>query len=265
MKLEVISRQPDGPARAAPVLFVHGAFSSAQLWEPYFLPYFAERGYAAHALSLRGHAGSDGRDTLKQARLKDYVADVLAVAQSLPAMPVLIGHSMGGMVVQKVLETQAPPAAVLMASPPPQGILGGMLGAMLFNPLMALQMGAMQRLGPQAATIEGAKRALFRSDTPAEYIRRVLPPAQAESDAVMLDMISRDLPPSQPRRDVPVLVLGGGMDTCVSPAAVLATARAFGTEAKIFPAMPHALMLDPEWQTVAEGIAAWLDGVVASG
>ena len=55
MNLELIRRLPAGPARPTPILFVHGAYSSAQLWEPFFLPYFAERGYAAFALSLRGH------------------------------------------------------------------------------------------------------------------------------------------------------------------------------------------------------------------
>lgn len=263
MNLEVITREAAGPAHPVPVLFIHGAYSCAGLWEPFFLPYFAERGYAAHALSLRGHGRSDGREALKQTRLKDYVTDVLDVAHSLPVMPVLIGHSMGGMVVQKVLETGAAvPAAVLMASPPPHGILAGMLGAMVFNPLLAWQMSAMQRLGPQAATLDGAKRALFRSDTPDDYIRRVLPAAEAESDAVMMDMMGRDLPPSRPRRDVPVLVLGGDSDVCVTPASVLATAQAFATKAEIFPAMPHAMMLDPQWQTVAERIVTWLAGVL---
>ena len=263
MTLDVLTRAPAGPAHPVPVLFIHGAYSCAALWQPFFLPYFAERGYAAHALSLRGHGGSDGREALRQTRLKDYVDDVIEVARRLPAMPVLIGHSMGGMVVQKVLETGAAvPAAVLMASPPPHGILAGMLGAMIFNPLLAWQMSAMQRLGPQAATLEGAKRALFRSDTPDDYIRRVLPPEEAESDAVMLDMMGRDLPPSRPRRDVPVLVLGGESDTCVTSASVVATAQAFGTKAEIFPAMPHAMMLDPEWQKVAERIATWLAGVL---
>ena len=51
---------------------------------------------------------------------------------------------------------------------------------------------------------------------------------------------------------MPVLVLGGESDTCVTSASVVATAQAFGTKAEIYPAMPHAMMLDPEWQTVAE-------------
>ena len=99
MRLEVITRTPTAHARPIPLLFVHGAYGGAWLWDEYFLPYFAERGWVAHAISVRGHAGSDGADTVQFARLRDYVADVEQVAASLTAPPVLIGHSLGGMVV----------------------------------------------------------------------------------------------------------------------------------------------------------------------
>ena len=65
MKLEVITREPETDARPTPVLFVHGMFHGAWCWEEHFLPYFAQRGYAAHALSLRGHVGSEGRERLR--------------------------------------------------------------------------------------------------------------------------------------------------------------------------------------------------------
>ncbi|MFL6097117.1 MAG: alpha/beta fold hydrolase [Blastococcus sp.] len=52
----------------------------------------AEAGYPAYGLSLRGHGGSSGR--LRISRLGNYVDDVIAVATSLPAPPVLVGHSM---------------------------------------------------------------------------------------------------------------------------------------------------------------------------
>jgi pimeloyl-ACP methyl ester carboxylesterase len=87
MQLEVITRTPKGRARPTPLLFVHGAYGGAWEWDEHFLPYFAERGWVAHALSLRGHAGSDGAEAVRFARLRDYVADVERVAGSLPAQP----------------------------------------------------------------------------------------------------------------------------------------------------------------------------------
>lgn len=261
MKLELIRHQPKGGKRTTPLLFIHGAYSSARLWEPFFIPYFADQGYEALAVSLRGHGQSDGRDLLKQTRLRDYVSDVLSVVDGLASPPILIGHSMGGMVVQKAIQHRDFPGVVLMASPPPHGIGSSLLSAVLFNPLMAAQMGRMQAMGPEGATFDGAKRALFRDDTPDEYIRRVLPPAEPEPHNVMMDMMGADLPPSRPRRDIPVLVLGAGKDTCVTPSAAKATAWAFGTTAEMFPDMPHGMMLDPEWRLVAERILRFVDGL----
>ena len=54
-RLEVRKRLPATRSRKPPLLFVHGGYCDAWFWEPYFLPWFAARGYAAYALSLRGH------------------------------------------------------------------------------------------------------------------------------------------------------------------------------------------------------------------
>jgi pimeloyl-ACP methyl ester carboxylesterase len=123
MNLEVITRQPASVSRSTPILFVHGAWHGAWCWDEHFLPYFAQHGYAVHAPSLRGHGQSAGGDRIKFHRIADYVADVARVAASLPTPPIIIGHSMGGLVVQKYLETHSPPAAVLLASVPPAGVL----------------------------------------------------------------------------------------------------------------------------------------------
>ena len=50
-----------------------------------------------------------------------------SVAERLPSPPVIIGHSMGGLIVQKYLERYDAPAGVLMTSIPPQGNLGNAL------------------------------------------------------------------------------------------------------------------------------------------
>src|SRR6266536_4045871 len=104
--LELRSRTPlRGNGRNSskpPLLFIHGGYCDGWCWDPYFLPWFAERGYAAHALSLRGHGASGGHETLFIAGLDDYAADVEHVASRLPAAPVLIGHSMGAAIVERM-------------------------------------------------------------------------------------------------------------------------------------------------------------------
>src|SRR5215204_4716366 len=94
-RLEVRKRLPATPTRKPPLLFVHGGYCDAWCWEPYFLPWFASRGYPAYSLSLRGHGTSGGAQTLFVTGLDDYEADVEHIASQLGAPPVLIGHSMG--------------------------------------------------------------------------------------------------------------------------------------------------------------------------
>ena len=58
MQLELISRYPATEPKSVPLLFVHGSFTGAGVWDAHFLPYFAAQGYAVHAISLRGHGAS---------------------------------------------------------------------------------------------------------------------------------------------------------------------------------------------------------------
>src|ERR1044072_1083743 len=122
MELEVIARESKREAQRTPLLFVHGSCHGAWCWAENFLDYFAARGHSSYALSLRGHGQSDGKDILQWASVKDYVSDVAQVADGLRRPPVLIGHSLGGLVVQKYLETHHAPAAVLIASSPASGM-----------------------------------------------------------------------------------------------------------------------------------------------
>ena len=79
-------------------------------------------------MTLRGHGSSEGRNKLRWARIADYVEDVASVVRQLPSPPVLIGHSMGGFVIQKYLEDEDAGGAVLLFSPPPVGLLRAILG-----------------------------------------------------------------------------------------------------------------------------------------
>ena len=80
---------------------------------------------------------------------------------------------------------------------------------------------------------------------------------QDESYLAFLDMLVFDLP--RPARvSTPLLVLGGGADTVFHPSEIEATARAYGTQATLFPDMAHDMMLEPGWRNVAQAIRKWL-------
>ena len=262
MELEIISRVPAGTSARAPLLFVHGAFCGAWVWDEHFLPYFAEHGYPAYALSLRGHGASEGPDYLHYVSLTDYVDDLNEVVMGLDATPVLIGHSLGGVVVQKWLKRHSAPGAVLLGSGPPHGMLPPLLGMLCRDPVMVAQIALAQAFGPRFASEAAVRKALFSDGVPDHEVNRHLARGSAESLRVGLELICPDFPSSVQHREQTVLVLGAANDFFVSPTMVDATAHAYGTHAEIFPDMSHAMMLEPGWQTVADRILQWLQDKV---
>jgi pimeloyl-ACP methyl ester carboxylesterase len=257
MNLEVISSQSGVTQRPTPLLFVHGAWHGAWCWAEHFLDYFAAQGYAAHAVSLRGHGASSGRDRLRFTGLADYVADVAQVASQLPKPPVVIGHSMGGAVIQKYLENHLAPAGVLLASMPPAGVLATTLRIARRHPVAFVKANLSLSLYPLVGTPELSREAFFSSNLSHDKLMSYFSRLQDESYRAFLDMLVFRLP--IPRRvAAPILVLGAADDIIFQPYEVEATAKTYRTEAVIFPGMAHDLMLEMNWQMVADRIITWL-------
>ena len=108
---------PARTIRRNPVVFVHGNFHGSWCWKN-FLAYFAARGISCYALNFRGHWLSSGHAELGKATVEDYVADVCSCLEAIGADPVLIGHSMGGVVGQKVAESSRIKKLILLDSAP---------------------------------------------------------------------------------------------------------------------------------------------------
>lgn len=254
--LEVLSYEPRGPRAAAPLLFVHGAFTAAWCWTEHFLPFFAERGFAAHAVSLRGHGTSDGRAQLDWHSINDYVDDIAETVAGLDAMPVLVGHSMGGLVVQKYLERARVPAAVLMASVPPQGLLSASLQFAMQTPDLLRDMNGVFAGGK--ASVENLRQVLFSQPIGIDALQRYHRMMQPESQRALWDMAFFDLPQRWRMSVPPLLVLGAELDALIPARFAEATANYYGTQAEIFPGMGHGMMLEAGWEKVARRIADWV-------
>jgi pimeloyl-ACP methyl ester carboxylesterase len=264
MHLELISRHPASPrpSRQVPLLFVHGAFGGAWMWDEHFLPYFAERGFEAHALSLRGHGGSDRPTSMHLVGLGDYVDDLDEVVRRLGAPPVLVGHSLGGVVVQKWLKRNEAPGVVLMGSGPPHGMLPSSVGMLLRDPILVTEIMLAQAFGPSVASLEAVRKTLFSDDVPAATVHRHFARGWVESLRVGLELIWPNFPGPSWNPGMPTLVLGAEKDFFVSPTMVKATAQVYGTKAEIVPDLAHAMMLESSWQAIAERIHRWLLDVV---
>lgn len=92
--LSVTTRLPTEPTDKPPVIFVHGAGTSAPVWR-FWQEAFVEAGWPTYNLDLRGH-GNSGLVDLSHTSIFDYVADVDVVTSQLKVAPVVIGWSMGG-------------------------------------------------------------------------------------------------------------------------------------------------------------------------
>ena len=255
MYIEALSRQPAISPRPTPLLFVHGGNHTAWYWTN-FLEYFAEKGYRAYALNLRGHGGSEGGEGLRWARLSDFVEDVAQVAAGLSLPPVVIGHSLGGLVVQKYLESHPASAGILLA-PVPAGSLRPFLRLIQRHPGEWLR--AALTLSPESALRKPGllRDCYFSAACPEEIVDECYRQIQAESLLALLEMMAFGLQRAR-GITVPILVLGAAADAVIRPAEVARTAHAYGTQAVIFPGMAHHMMLVPGWPVVAERMLAWL-------
>lgn len=263
--LEVIEKAPHRESGKAPLLFVHGAWHGAWYWDEHFLDFFAEKGYRSLAVSLRSHGNSAEPKRNHFCSIADYVDDVASVADGLPTPPIVVGHSMGGFVVQKYLESHDAPAAVLLASVPPSGVTAFMFRRGKQHPWhTARTLLTTKSLHLIGATPTLARQHFYSRFTPqADVARYTARLGEEYAGRWFLDMLFLNLPKPQ-RVSTPVLVLGAEHDGCFTQREVRATARAYRTEAEIFPDMGHNMMVEPQWALVAERMHAWLETRAAS-
>lgn len=256
-ELEVLCHAPEHVTHEHPLLFIHGAYVAAWCWEEHFQPWFARRGWMTYALSLSGHGKSRKREHLDSYSLDDYVRDVAEVAAKLPAPPVLIGHSMGGMVVQKYLEQYDAPATVLVSSVPPQGLMGSAFGLMLKRPSLLTDLNRI--MAGTDIDIDSLREALFHQPVGADDLLRYYRLSQPESHRAIWDMSLFSLPQPARMHRPPMLILGAEHDALIPPDQVHMTATTYGRQAEIIPGMGHGMMLERDWEKVALRVAAWLD------
>jgi pimeloyl-ACP methyl ester carboxylesterase len=258
-ELEIFRRSPTGPRLCAhPVVFVHGAFTGAWCWNEHFLTYFADMGFETISFSLRGHGGSGGRDIRSLASIDDYVDDLETVVDTLGQKPILIGHSMGGYVVQKYLEKHTAHAAILMASVPPEGLLASNAMMAFSQPDLFLQMFWLQAIGPHTLLRDRLGRAMLSSDVATDEGMIYFGRLETESHRALLDMAGANPVFLSPTDIPPMLVIGAKNDEIVPSEIVQHTATRYGADCILVDHIAHAMMLDARWQTAADAVLGWM-------
>ena len=114
--------------RSNTIIFIHGIFTNSMIWKSW-INFFNSKGYQCYAPSYPYHEGNPGElrenvdKRLGGLRFKDVTASYSDFIDQLPEKPILIGYSMGGLVVQKLIERNKGLAGICIASAPPTGII----------------------------------------------------------------------------------------------------------------------------------------------
>jgi pimeloyl-ACP methyl ester carboxylesterase len=247
--------------KKSPLLFVHGLCHASWCWEEYFAPYFRTRGYEVESLNLRGHGPEAGRP-IRFTPLSTYVEDVRRASERMTSAPIVIGHSMGGAIVQRYLANGGQAAAaVLVASVPPDGVLRGTVRYASSHPLRFAAINATLSFRPMVKN-SAAFRIFFSDETPEAEVRRFQAKAQDESYRAYIDMMLMSLFRPRPT-GLPMLVVAAGKDALFSPREEVELAKHHGAEFELFPRLGHDMMLDVGWEGVADRIYHFLERLPA--
>lgn len=247
--------------RRPPLLFVHGSYCGAWVWEQHFLPFFAEAGFHGAAISLRAHGKSPGI-AIDLHGIVDYLNDIEAGARLFATPPVLIGHSLGGYLAQKYALRRQVAALVLFASPSLQGLWPAGRHIASRHPRLAFELWRLMMMGPRSVNPEVIASALFSPDMPVVDMLRMLPLLQRESFRVSVEASLPDF--SRPPQMLPPTFVIGGADDAFVPQADLERAAAFWRgKLQLIDSLPHGAMMDPTWARAANPIKAWLENLAA--
>ena len=111
------------------VLFIHGLFLSSSSWD-HWVEYFEEKGYKAITVSWPGRDKPAAQlraqhpdPALGQRTLSEVVEHHVKVINSLDEAPIIIGHSLGGLITQLLLNRGLGVAGIVLDSAPPLGVL----------------------------------------------------------------------------------------------------------------------------------------------
>jgi pimeloyl-ACP methyl ester carboxylesterase len=247
-----------------PVVFVHGAFCGGWAFDTFRQP-FESAGFETHAPNLPHHERGADLEQLAHAGLKEYAASVSHYLHGLSAAPVLVGHSLGGLVVQLAAIKTPIAGLVLLAPSAPWGVPpttieehGSQFGLSLLGDYWRRPVPPDYRIA-RSTTLDR----LSRDDARKAFARFVPESGRAIREAVQW-WSDHSMASQAPvyRIAAPVLGLAGGKDR-VNPSSTVqrVIGRFPGDQAHFheFPEMSHWLVGEPEAPEVAALVLQWLE------
>jgi len=248
------------------IVFIHGMWSRPTVWSQW-LSFFQGLGYNCHAIELPGHDAQSSDVLLRGMSLTQYVEAVTQAVAHLQR-PVLIGHSLGGLIAQLVAQRLELGGLVMINSAAPGQIfplrLSMLPGLVRHFSKWALWRGSF-RLSPWESGY-----LVFNRVTPAERgaLHELL---IAESGKVAYEVGFGRLNLSQSNRvqkdriSCPMMGLAGGKDRIIPVSVSRAMARWYGArlDYREYPANGHWLLGESNWKQCAHEVAEWISSKCA--
>jgi pimeloyl-ACP methyl ester carboxylesterase len=249
----------------ASVVLIHGMWCGPWAWDRY-AGFLEQRGWRCLRPALRYHdvepaAAPDPR--LGQVSLLDYAADLETLVRALNEPPVLVGHSMGGLLALMLAARGLARAAVLLTPAWPRGI-NGLTPAVIRSFLGVILRPRFWR-NPVRLGLRGATYAMLGS-LPPEERRGIYERLVHESGRAIAEIGLWFLDPRRASRvdasavSCPVLLVAAAEDRLTPASAVRRTAALLGTGATLreLPGFQHWVVGAPGWEKVAGLVADWL-------
>jgi pimeloyl-ACP methyl ester carboxylesterase len=255
-----------------PVIFIHGLWLHATSWEPW-IDLFQHEGYAPSAPGWPGDP-----DTVEEARanpesiadhgIDDVVEHYAAIIRELPVLPILIGHSFGGMIAQKLLGRNLAAAAVAIDAAQIKGVLPLPLSALRATlPVFKNPGNKHKAVSLTAEQFRFAFGNAVSEQESAELYERWTIPAPGKP---LFEAAAANFNPHSPAKvDTanelrgPLLLMTGGKDHTVPESVTRATLKQYRhsdavTDITDFPDRGHSLTIDSGWREVADTALTWL-------
>jgi pimeloyl-ACP methyl ester carboxylesterase len=241
-------------------VMVHGAFCGGWAFERFRTP-FERAGHQVLAPDLPGHGEGEPPSAVTNLSMTDYADAVAALCAGLPEPPVLIGHSMGGLVAQLAARRVRPRALVLLAPSAPWGVAGSSFEE-------AVTAFGVQMLGPfSSGAVEpdlGLMKRYSLSRLPRPEREPILRRLRPESARALRETLNWWLDPFMTTSvgpgalGAPALALAGEQDLVHPPATVRLTAERVGAAYGQMAGMSHWLVGEPGSEEVADRVLRWL-------
>ena len=251
------------------LVMIHGMWGGAWCWENY-RPFFEERGWETLAPTLRYHDHPPSEappSELATTSLLDYAADLEAFIRGLPSAPVLMGHSMGGLLVQILASRGLGRAAVLLTPASPAGILALRPSVIRSFARVLTRPGFWKKtsLPTYPSMVYSMAHLMPEEDRKAVYERLVPESGRATFEIGLWPLDRRHASRVDASSvKIPMLVVGG-IDDKITPSGISRqVAKKYGADFQTFEKQAHWVLGQPGWNKVAESVSTWLDETLES-